>query len=333
VGARRRSLGVISLALALACAAERPTPPEPADPPTADRHWPVPPPILEELLREGSGRIVDREPIATGVTGVDRLTVDFPSLERAIRIKWKAAPPGDADGWNNAPRKELAAHEVQKWFLRPSTYVVPTTVARCVRLEDYRRLEPKAEPTLPGTHCVFGLQSLWLEDVEVPETLFDEERFAREPAYARHLANFNLFTYLVDDRDTRPSNVLTCKHPDNRRVFSVDNGISFDSLVYNVLESDWKDILVPALPRDSIERLRSVTRERVEALGTVAQFRVDAEGMLRPERAEAPIDPARGTRFHDGMLQLGLTEGEIENVWKRLQSLLARVDASELALF
>jgi hypothetical protein len=300
---------------------------------SSNRHWPVSPAMLEELLSKGRGSVLDREPIATGVTGVDRFTVYFPDLRRSVRIKWKAAPPGDADGWNNAPRKELAAYQIQKWFLDPTAYVVPTTVARCVRLEDYRRLEAGAEPTFPGTDCVFGIQALWLEDVEVPDELYDEARFGREALYARHLANFNLFAYLIDDRDTRPANVLTAKDPSNRRVFSVDNGISFDSRLYNFFENEWKDIRVPALPRDSIDRLRSLTREHVESLGTVAQFRVDEEGMLRPERTQAPIDPERGVRFEDGVLQLGLTKGEIDGVWERIQKLLARVADGELPLF
>lgn len=301
--------------------------------PPAGRHWPVPPAQLEELMRSAAGKVRDRTPISTGVTGADRLTVYLPAIGRSIRIKWKAAPGGDADGWNNAPRKELAAYEIQKWFLRPDAYVVPTTVARCIALEDYRRLEPDAAPTLPDTSCVFGVQALWLANVEVPDVLYDEARFRSEPVYARHLANFNLFAYLIDDRDTRRSNVLTATSRANRRVFSVDNGISFDSRVYNFMENDWKDIRVPALPRDSIERLRKVTRERAGGLATVAQFRRDADGMLRPEPPGPPLDPTRGSRYRDGVLQLGLTEVEIEGVWQRRQALLERIDAQSIPLF
>lgn len=301
--------------------------------PPAGRHWAVPPERLEELLRTGKGSVRDRTPISTGVTGADRLTVYFPALGRSIRIKWKAAPPGDADGWNNSPRKELAAYEVQKWFLRPAGYVVPTTVARCIAIDDYHRLDSAAEPTLEGTRCVFGVQALWLLNVEVPETLYDEARFRDDPRYARHLANFNLFAYLVEDRDTRKSNVLTAKDPRNRRVFSVDNGISFDGKLYNIFENQWHELRVPALPRSSIGRLRAVTRERAQALATVSQFRLDEDGMLRPERPGPALDPARGVRWRDGVLQLGLTDAEIEGVWSRTQELLEQVDAGQVALF
>jgi hypothetical protein len=301
--------------------------------PPAGRHWPVAPERLEELLRTGQGSVRDRTPISTGVTGADRLTVYFPAIGDSIRIKWKAAPPGDADGWNNSPRKELAAYEVQKWFLRPSAYVVPTTVARCIAIDDYRRLDSSAEPTLPGTRCVFGVEALWLANVEVPETLYDVSRFRSDARYARHLADFNVFAYLIEDRDTRKSNVLTSKNQRNRRVFSVDNGISFDPKLYNIFENQWHELRVPALPRSSVVRLRAVTRERADALATVAQFRLDAEGMLRPERPGPAIDPTRGTRYRDGVLQLGLTEAEIEGVWKRREELLRLVDARAIALF
>jgi hypothetical protein len=299
----------------------------------AGRHWPVAPDRLEELLQTGKGSVRDRTPISTGVTGADRLTVYFPAIGRSVRVKWKAAPPGDADGWNNSPRKELAAYELQKWFLPPSAYVVPTTAARCIALEDYRRLDSAAEPTLPGTRCVFGVQALWLANVEIPETLYDEARFRSEPRYARHLANFNLFAYLIEDRDTRKSNVLTSKDQDNRRVFSVDNGISFDGKLYNFFENEWHELRVPALPRDSLARLREVTRERVGELATVAQFRLDRQGLLRPEPPGPPLDRQRGSRWRDGVLQLGLTESEIESVWNRLQELLRLVDEKQIPLF
>lgn len=302
-------------------------------PPPAGRNWPLPATQAEKLMASGEEIVRAREQTDAGITGAERITVYFPAIRRAIRLKWKAAPPGDADGWNNAPRKELAAYAIQKWFLLPRDYVVPTAVGRCLSLETYRATVPEAKPTLPGTRCVFGIQSLWLEDVAPPETLYDEAAFARDPLYARHLANFNLLTFLIENRDTRDGNVLASKDASNRRIFSVDNGISFDPLVYNFFLNQWRDIRVPALPRASIEPLRRLTRERVDELAVVAQFRVDANGILRPERPGAPIDPKRGSRFRDGVLQLGLTDDEIAHVWERVQALLREVDTRELALF
>jgi hypothetical protein len=333
---RIAGLGVV-VALA-ACASVSPPPGwvarlSKAAPPPAGGCWPVPPAQAEQLLATGAGEIREHAPTPSGVTGAERLTVYFPAIRRSIRVKWKAAPPGQADGWNNTPRKELAAYAIQKWFLEPDGYVVPTAVGRCLPVDAYRRFEPKAQPTLSGTSCVFGIQSLWLDDVEPSETLYDPATFERDAAYARHLANFNMLAFLIDDRDTTPGNVLTSKDPSNRRVFSVDNGISFDPHLYNIFFDEWKDIRVPALPRASVDRLRRVTRERAAALGVVAQFRADTKGILRPVRPDPPIDPGRGSRFRDGTLQLGLTESEIDHVWERAQKLLAEVDSGRIPVF
>jgi hypothetical protein len=202
-----------------------------------------------------------------------------------------------------------------------------------VPLDAYRELDPEAKPTLPGTHCVFGVLSLWLEDVEIPETLFDEERFERDPVYARRLADFNLVSYLIQGRDTRESNVLTSKDQTDRRVFSVDNGISFDPAIYNFFLDHWDDIRVPALSRSAIQKLRRVTSERWRALAVVAQFQVDAEGMLRPVEPTAPIAPERGVAYRDGTLQLGLTNAEIQHLQERVQELLRKIDADGIRLF
>ena len=49
-----------------------------------------------------------------GVMGVKKLRVRLGSEGEEYFVKWKRAPSGDADGWNNTPRKEIAAYEIQK---------------------------------------------------------------------------------------------------------------------------------------------------------------------------------------------------------------------------
>jgi hypothetical protein len=308
--------------------------------PGAGKNWPLPPAQVEELLTTGAGEVRHREPVGAGVTGAERFDVFFKAVNRTLRIKWKAAPPGDVESWNNNPRKELAAYAIQTWFLPPEHYVVPTTVARCVRLADYRRLDPEAQPTLAGTQCVFGVQALWLDDVEIPEVLWDEERFQRDAAYARHIANFNVLSYLVQSRDTTRENVLMAKDPKNPRVFSVDNGIAFDPALYNPFLNNWDTIRVPALPRDTVERLRRLDDDADDELAVVAQFEVDEEGMLRsvrpirrPDDDEDEADRATGVRWADGVLELGLTESEIDQVEDRLEQLLEDVGAGRIPLF
>ena len=65
-------------------------------------------------------------------------------------MAWKEAPRGTCDGWNNNPRKEIACYAVQRWFLDPADYVVPTIALRAIPLGLYRRVAPEATPTIDG---------------------------------------------------------------------------------------------------------------------------------------------------------------------------------------
>jgi hypothetical protein len=288
---------------------------------------------MEQLLRAGRFAPRATRDVGHGVTGAEHWTVRFPEIGRDVDLKWKTAPAGDADGWNNSPRRELAAYRVQQWFLSPREYVVPTTVARCLPLETVRRVHPDAEPNLPGTRCVLGVLSVWLRNVETPEVLFEPDRFERDPAYARHLADFNLLNYLIENGDMRGSNILASTDPSNRRVFSVDNGISFGEPIFNVFVPGWKELRVPALPRSAVARLRRLERDDADALAVVAEFHLGEDGVLREARPRAPLDPDRGSRFRDGVLQLGLTQHETEALWRRVESLLAVVREERIPVF
>lgn len=301
--------------------------------PAAGDNWPLSPAVAERKMAKDRLELRDAQATEQGVAGAMKATVVFPPDERPVTVKWKVIPAGDLDGWNNNPRKEIAAYEIQKWFLRPADYVVPTTVVRCIPLAAYRRIDPAAEPTIPGTECVLGSASLWLQHVTVPEVILDAGRFESDPTYAYHLANFNVLTYLVRHRDGRGGNILTADRDDNRRVFAVDNGISFDGLVYNFLVPNWDELRVPAIRRDVVTRLRRVGRKQLDALGTLVELRADRDGVLRPVRPTAPIDPAQGVRVDGGRVQLGLTRDEIAGVAARLAALLARVDEGTLPVF
>lgn len=295
--------------------------------------WPLPPERLERLLAEDVREDREIAPAGSGVTGAYRVTAYFPRAGRELDLKWKVAPRDDADGWNNAPRKELAAYEIQKWFLDPIDYVVPTTRARCAPLDAYRELVPEAQPNLPEVRCVFGVDAIWLEHVEPAAPLYEEGRFRSERGYAEPLANLNLLTYLIEHRDARSSNILASEDEGSRRVYSVDNGIAFGSWFHNFFLRSWEELRVPALPRRALDRLRQISRSRVEALAVVAQLESDARGVLHPAPHEPPIDPRAGVVFRDGVLQLGLTEGEIEDLWRRLRDLCREYDRGTLRVF
>ena len=55
-----------------------------------------------------------------------------------LRVKLRRADPG-ADSFNNVPRYDLAAYELQKLFLDPAEYVVPPTALRMVPLADFAK--------------------------------------------------------------------------------------------------------------------------------------------------------------------------------------------------
>jgi hypothetical protein len=307
--------------------------PRPDAGPPSGNNWSVPPAQAERLLATGRIEIISLERMAEGVAGAYKAEIAFPDEGRRVRVKWKVAP-SDLDGWNNNPRKELATYEVQRWFLVPSDYVVPTVVVRCVPLDTYRRVEPEATPTVEGTNCVLGTLSLWLEHVEVPDTVYDPQRFARDSTYAHHLADFNVLTYLVQHRDGRPGNILVADDATNRRVFAVDNGISFGGLVYNFLTTNWDVIRVPSIPIEVVARLRALDRRTMErTLAVLADLRADARGILRAARPGPPLDPERGVRVTPRHVQFGLTTTEIAAVIERRDALLEQVDAGTLAVF
>jgi hypothetical protein len=331
-----------ALALTAGCAlvGGAPSPAPPATPP-AWRGGPPPPPEnlslpasrVGALLEKATLHLEDVEAAPGGVMGVKKAVARFPVTGERIDVKWKQAPATTADGWNNTPRKELAALAIQKWFLDPHDYIVPPSAVRCIPLDAYRHIDPDATATIEGTRCVVGLLSAWLRDVTVPERLYDRDRFLADAGYAYHMADFNVLTFLVQHRDGRSGNFLAADGPSGRRLFAIDNGVAFGGLVYNYFVDNWDVIRVPAIRRAVVERLRRVRAEHLEALGVVVELRADEAGILRPAPPSASQAPEAGVWVGDGRVQLGLTRAEITAVADRLHALLARVDAGELPVF
>lgn len=304
----------------------------PAQPVDPSQHWPLPPGVLERRLAAEEFRILSVSGGVGGVMGVKKLVIALQPSGDELTVKWKKAPRGDADGWNNTPRKEIAAYEIQKWFLDPPDYVVPTIVPRCIAFEDYGTLDPAPEANLPGTRCVMGALVIWIDEVTVPETLYDPERFRVEPLYAGHMADFNLLTYLIEHEDGREGNFLVSEIESERRIFSIDNGVAFGARMKNFFVPNWNEIRVPALRRETVERLRRIGPAELEALGVVAEMKADRAGVLRVVPATGNRDPKHGARVADGWIQLGLERGEIDALRRRLERLLDDVDAGRIEL-
>jgi hypothetical protein len=294
--------------------------------------WPMTPERAEYLFSEGELRILSREDAGGGVTGASRMMLYSPEDDLEFKAKWKEVPYF-LESWNNSPRRELAAYAVQKIFLDPPDYVVPTAALRCITLERYREYFPKADPTLKNSKCVLGMLALWINNVTIESQLLDPERFSKDPNYAYHLANFNVLTFLIDHKDGRSNNFLVSKNDTDRHVFAIDNGISFDAWIWNWFVPNWNTIRVPALNRKAVDRLRQVKAEDIARLGAVAELRMDGDGIYRTVEPGAPLEADEGVRTAPGVVQFGLTTDEVDDVREQVEEIVEMVDEGEVPVF
>lgn len=325
-----RSPGEAAASAAARAPAPDPSPSAEALAPPSE-HWPLHPLVAERVLQNAPIRILEDRYAGRGMTGARRLLIELPDRGTRFQAKWKPVNRR-LDGINNSPRRELAAYAVQKLFLEPPDYVVPTARLRCLGPDDFADPEQAPRPG-PGGDCRLGVLSIWVEAVELPDRLPDLERFARDPLYAARLADFNLATHLMKHRDGRRGNILVSPPGAPPRFFAIDNGVTFGGIFYNWFVPNWDDLRVPALRRQSVERLRRLRPEQLEALGVVAQLERDGTGGLRIVPPGPNLEPDEGLRRRDGTIQLGLDDDEIEDLRDRIEELIEDVDEGELAVF
>jgi hypothetical protein len=253
--------------------------------------------------------------------------------EPDLEAHWKpVARPGE--GFNNEPRYELAAYRFQQMFLDEADYVVPPVVLRAMPIAEYRQHRFVAESTIRGTNAVLFLLSYWIQNLAV-DTVdpFNTELFDSDESYARHFANANILTHLIDHKDGNHGNIKVSLSPVNRRVFAVDNDVAFRSRASD-LGDRWKRLHVKRLPATTIERLRAITADELRAqLEVVAEFEVLFDGNLRPVEPGPNLEPGRGVRNLQGRVQFGLTDREIRELQQRIERLLSDVDAGRIATF
>jgi len=343
----RGSSVVVALALALGCAspslgpAKRP--PMHLSPATETGsldqaanpfpNWPTDPTVALDLLRHGEAEIRSVKSAGGGTTGAERHEVFFPAKNIQFKVKWKAMPALRLDGFNNSPRKEIAAFVIQRFFLDPEDYVAPSATMRCYPLEEYRETHPLASATLDEIDCVLGVASVWVFDVTIPDTVYDEQRFVSDRAYATFMSNLNVFTYILDHRDGREGNFLIAKDADRPQVFSIDNGIAFNPLFYNYFVPNWNKLRVAAVRASTIDRLRAIERKDLDMLLVVDQMQVDDQRMLQPVPPGPVMDPNDGATFEDGVVQFGLTTREIDGIYERIRKLIDAVDSGRIPVF
>lgn len=294
-----------------------------------DANFGYPVPTIEQRLKNDPFNILDFRGSRRDGDRTSRATLAFQDSS-VIIAKWAKAPSRVGEVFNNVPRYEVAAYELQKLFLTPAEYVVPPTVMRAFDITWYQTIDPLAAPTFDGTRSVIVVLQYWLANVESRE-VFDRRRFDRDTAYAHHLANLNVLTHLIRHNDANVGNILISTDTLNPRLFAVDNGVAFEAEASN-RGTTWRDLRVNRIPASTVERLRGLTRESLaRALGVVAEFEI-IDGRLLPAAPTAPIDDG-GTRRSAQRVQFGLTPREIDSVWDRLQNLLRRVEQGRISTF
>jgi hypothetical protein len=245
-----------------------------------------------------------------------------------LRVKLRKAVPG-AEEFNNVPRYDLAAYELQKLFIAPPEYVVPPTALRMVDLADFQKYQADVKRTFTGADQVLAVLQYWLSDITVVADVYDAARFERDPVYARHIGQLNILTHLIQHRDSNVGNFLIGKAQVGARVFSIDHGVAFASIDSDRGEA-WKDMRVTRLPADTVAELRNITLPVLEQkLGVLAQWQLEDKKFV-PAPLGPPLSVHRGVRREGKDLQMGLTRAEIQAVHRLLTKLLERVDNGEI---
>jgi hypothetical protein len=293
-----------------------------------DANYIRPVPEIENRLRDGALAIIDFRGSRAAGDRTQRITIQYP--DSVVLVAKLAKAPLNGTTFNNEPRYELAAYELQKLFLDPADYTVPPTVVRSLPVDFLRTWDDAAAPTFSGTQSVVAVLQYWLLLVS-PENVYDRDREKSDTAYARTLGNFNILTYLIRHNDSNQGNFLISLSG-RPRVFSVDNGVAFDSQVSDRGYA-WRNIRVDRLPKAAVDRLRAITPEMLQAkLGVLVQFE-NRNGQLVAVPPTENIDKGRGVRHSDTVFQFGLADREIRGVESRLRSLLENVDKGKIGVF
>jgi hypothetical protein len=300
--------------------------------PAQDANITLPVPEIERMMAAPELTIVSAEISRPKAKGDITLKADI-SFEGQppVRFKLRKAEPG-ADTFNNVPRYDMAAYELQKLFLDPNEYVVPPTALRFVSLAEFSKYSPGVERTFPGADQVLAVVQYWLQEVKVIADVYNAETFATDPVYARHIGQLNILTDLIDHSDSNAGNFLISRTTPGARVFSIDNGVAFASE-----ESDrgklWKDLRVDRLPADAVERLRKITPEVLQqTLGVVGQWQLQ-DGKYVPVPKGENLSPNQGVRREGEVLQMGLKKSEVSRIARALKSLLKKIDDGEVKTF
>jgi len=309
---RRLTIALLALAIAGAAAAQ-------------DLNIPIPVAELERMLVTEPLQIVSAEISRPKAKGDITLKAEVSFGGRPpFRVKLRKSEPG-AESFNNVPRYDIAAYELQRLLMDPAEYVMPPTALRMIPLADFQRYSPDVKPTFKGADEVLGVVQYWLQEIKVVADVYDPARFEADPVYARHIGQLNVFTFLIEHRDSNVGNFLISKAEQGPRVFSIDHGVAFASL-----DSDrgtaWLDMRVNRLPKDTIARVRALTKDELTArLSAFAQWELRGGHYVAVPLTENKW-PSRGVRIKDGVVQMGLTRAEIAAIDRQVKRLVHQID-------
>jgi len=290
---------------------------------------------LERMLADDPLRIVSADKSRPKAPGdiTSKADVSFGGRE-PFRVKLRRSEPG-AEGFNNVPRYDLAAYAIQKLLMDPNEYVMPPTALRMIPVAEFKSFyhDPAAvKPTFKGADEVLCVVQYWLQNVTNPPDILDKNKFNSDPVYARHIGQLNVFTYLIEHRDSNQGNFLISKAEVGPRVFSIDHGVAFASLDSD-RGTDWLELRVDRLPKDTIERVRALTKDELTAkLGVLGQWEL-RDGHYVPVPLTANLRPTRGVRIEGGVAQMGLTREEISAVGRQARNLLNKVDHGKVQVY
>ena len=176
--------------------------------------------VIERTLATEPMKIVTAQISRPKAQGDITLKADVAFGDRApMRVKLRKAMPG-ADTFNNVPRYDLAAYELQKLLVAPADFVVPPTALRMIPAAELRSYE-EVESTFVNSDDVLNVVQYWLKDIAVIEDVFDAAKFESDPVYAKHIGDLNIFTFLIWVTAIRTRAIsLISREPAGARVYS-----------------------------------------------------------------------------------------------------------------
>jgi len=301
------------------------------DPTLAEDDFCLPAARIERWLKSGHFVVTHAAVTKTGSAASYKLRVrltDPKARDISFSVRFKPAPD-DLDNFDNSPRRELAAYQLQKLFLDEDDYVVPPTVLHCIALEDDDMLD-NLQP-FGDTGCALGVMAYWPDNVI--DHVLDEARAVRDQRYREHLGDLDAFSVLVGQQDRLGrANFLLATDRERPRIFSVDNGLSLDARVNQPIRfssTAWTDRRVEWMAERMAKRLRNVRRHDLEKLSVLAQLELRRDKIVSVVET-APIDRHQGVRKKGRVLQLGLTAKEITVISSHVGALAESIDSGDL---